>query len=64
MGTIQTHPPEKEDTINTCEVCGIELTMENMGAGVCMDCTNKGWWMDPVGGIHSPWETDPAAMYE
>lgn len=35
--------------------------------GVCEKCEEKGWWVDPAGGLHRDVEgefTDPAAMYE
>ena len=33
-------------------------------ADICLSCEEKGYWEDPSGGVHSPDENDPAAMYE
>jgi hypothetical protein len=54
-----------EIPIETCPICGKVTHEENSGiSGICNDCEEEGWWMDVVGGLHSPNEDDPAAMYE
>lgn len=42
-----------------CENCGKETD-----DSLCDDCLELGYWIDPVGGLHSPNEQDPARMYE
>jgi predicted GNAT family acetyltransferase len=44
-----------------CEACGTEV---NADQNLCKSCEEKGWWIDPAGGVHSPDEEDPSAMYE
>ena len=38
------------------------------GSGFCPECEDKGFWMDPMGGVHFDDPDgefqDPAAMYE
>ena len=48
-----------------CPKCG-NMTTDNGYAGVCKECEDAGFWVDPAGGIHndSDPDYDPARMYE
>lgn len=53
----------------TCPACQSSTTNLS-GSGVCNECEEFGFWMDPAGGLHhdnpddpNDYE-DPAAMYE
>ena len=53
----------------TCPACGKEINKndpsEEGNDGVCNSCEDKGFWVDPAGGVHQEGEDyDPAAMYE
>lgn len=58
----------------TCSVCNKKEEMEldvvlspNLrGYFICSECTEKGFWYDPAGGLHSPDEEpeDYARAYE
>jgi len=58
----------REDTCKLfrCEKCSKEISEDEMSEnlGFCDKCDAEGYWLDPVGGIHSADETDSAAMYE
>jgi len=43
-----------------CFACGEECENSNL----CQKCENKGYWIDPAGGLHCEDEDDPAAMYK
>jgi len=49
-----------------CWNCNFEEHSE--GSALCTSCEEKGYWVDPAGGIHPPEKEgefdDPAAMYE
>lgn len=47
--------------MNKCICCGAKT---DWSYGICDDCSNKGYWMDPAGGLHSPDEEDSASQYE
>lgn len=47
-----------------CSVCGKPVEKKAEYADICLSCEEKGYWEDPSGGVHSPDENDPAAMYE
>jgi len=52
-----------------CPKCG-NMTSHigsHIGAGVCKDCEDAGFWIDPAGGLHNDEgdsNYDPASMYE
>lgn len=46
-----------------CPVCG-QPTRVHSGDGVCPECEEEGFWMDPLGGVHHGNESDPAEMYK
>ena len=52
-----------------CPGCGDKVARDKFFMGLCPECTAKGYWMDPVGGVHRQDNAiyddyDPAAMYE
>lgn len=54
-----------EEEEDRCPVCHKHITRETSDiSGICNSCSDEGWWMDPAGGVHSPDDDDPAAMYE
>lgn len=59
------HFHTKEMSINIkpcpCPICGVWTTGIT---GICDSCEEKGYWIDPAGGIHDPDEDDPSAQYE
>ena len=48
-----------ENSKHKCWVCEKENEEH-----ICEECGNKGWWIDPAGGLHDPEEEDPAKQYE
>ena len=44
----------------SCGECGEIVS----GIGVCENCADAGYWVDPAGGIHDDDDDDPAAMYK
>jgi hypothetical protein len=53
-----------ESSQEKCSVCGKPVEKKAEYADICLSCEEKGYWEDPSGGVHSPDENDPAAMYE
>ena len=52
-----------------CPACNISFHIKDIVGGVCSACDEKGFWMDPAGGLQfdepgSDEFSDPAAMYE
>ena len=51
----------------TCPACRKEINVNDERAnGICSSCENKGFWVDPAGGVHlsDDDDYDPASMYE
>ncbi len=49
------------EKLHKCPICG---NLDLCTCGICEECTNKGYWLDSVGNLHHPEESDPASMYE
>ena len=57
----------KTKSMRDCLSCNKVIPLDEE-ANLCKECINKGWWIDPAGGVHPPEEEndfyDAAAMYE
>ncbi len=51
--------------MKSCIICAIKgkVGFEINREGICETCSEKGYWMDPIGTVHSPGD-DPAKAYE
>lgn len=52
-----------------CPICRIKIPLKDFDGGTCKPCADKGFWIDPAGGVHhddldSDEFEDPARMYE
>lgn len=45
-----------------CEICG-QVNNNSPCYPICDACSDEGWWLDPIGTIHSP-NADPLKAYE
>jgi hypothetical protein len=63
----QTTPTKEKESTEPCQICGGILESQSP-LPWCTSCNNKGWYIDPAGGVHTPSPDDehydPAAMYE
>ncbi len=58
---VMPYQPSEEEMYEGCAHCGRRVGDDEI---FCKECTEKGWWMDPAGGVHPPGEEDPASQYE
>jgi len=56
---------KKREIMKSCIICAIKgkVGFEINREGICETCSEKGYWMDPIGTVHSPGD-DPAKAYE